>query len=302
MRALRLYPTLALALLIASCGGGGSDESDPSTAAPDGYSLVWSDEFDVDGLPDPTRWDHDTDRNKLGWYNNEQQYYARDRADNAVVSDGRLVITARKEDLSAMPDWGGQAYSSARLITRGKATWTYGHVEVRARMPCAKGTWSAAWMLAETGRWPDDGEIDIVEHVGTAPDRIFSTLHSSRSAALPPPYSIRLESACTAFHTYHLTWTPDSITMGVDGAVHYRALRNDLDRTAWPFTGPQYLLLNVAIGGSLGGAIDDLAFPASMEVEYVRVYQKSATVPVPVPEPVVVVPPAPVPEEPQSGA
>lgn len=88
--------------------------------------------------------------------------------------------------------------------------------------------------------------------------------------------------------------------MGVDGAVHYRALRNDLDRTAWPFTGPQYLLLNIAIGGSLGGATDDLAFPASMEVEHVRVYQKSATVPVP--EPVVVVPPAPVPEEPQSGA
>jgi beta-glucanase (GH16 family) len=291
MRSIRLYPTMATAVLVAACGGGGSEDSDPSVAAPEGYSLVWSDEFDVNGLPDPTRWDYDTVRNPLGWYNNELQYYARDRAENAVVSDGRLVITARKENLSAQPDWGGQAYSSARLITRGKATWTYGHVEIRAKLPCGQGTWSAAWMLAESGRWPIDGEIDIIEHVGSASNRIFSTLHSSRSAELPPPYSIQLADACTAFHTYHLTWTPDSITMGVDGAVHYRAINNGMDYGAWPFTGPQYLLLNVAVGGSLGGAVNDMDFPASMEVEYVRVYQKSVTTPVPVPTPAPVVSP-----------
>lgn len=293
MRSIRLYPTMAVALLITACGGG-SEEPDAPTTAPEGYSLVWSDEFDVDGLPDPSRWDYDTSRNRLGWYNNERQYYARDRAENAIVQDGRLIITARKEDLSAMPDWGGQAYSSARLITRGKATWTYGHVEVRAKMPCGAGTWSAAWMLAETGRWPDDGEIDIVEHVGNASDRIFSTLHSRNSSALTPPYSIRLADACTAFHTYTLTWTPDRISMGVDGIDHYRAVNNGLDYNAWPFSGPQYLLLNVAMGGSLGGTIDDASLPAQMEVEYVRVYQKSANTPAPVPEaPVDPVPAAP---------
>lgn len=299
MRSIRLYPTMAVALLITACGGGSEEPDTSPTTAPEGYSLAWSDEFDVNGLPDPSRWDYDTDRNRLGWYNNELQYYARERAENAVVQDGRLVITARKEDLSAMPDWGGQAYSSARLITRGKATWTYAHMEVRARLPCGEGTWSAAWMLAETGRWPDDGEIDIVEHIGHASDSVFSTLHSRNSAALPPPYSIRLADACTEFHTYHLTWTPDSITMGVDGAIHYRAFRNGMPYDAWPFTGPQYLLLNIALGGLLGGKVDDQMPPAQMEVDYVRVYQKDATPAVPVPAPTVDAVPV---TEPQDGA
>lgn len=289
MRTLRLYPTMAITLLLAACGGGGegSDEpadSEPSTV-PNGYSLVWADEFDTAGLPDPARWDYDTDRNRLGWYNNEQQYYARDRAENAEVREGRLFITARKEDLSALPDWGGQVYSSARLVTRGKATWTHGHFEVRAKLPCGGGTWPAIWMLAESGRWPTDGEIDIMEHVGNTPDRVFSALHSTRSGDLPPAYSIRLPDACTAFHNYYLTWTADSITMGVDGVPHYQATRGALGQDAWPFDVPQYLLLNVAVGGSLGGTVNPNAFPNSMEVDYVRVYQQSVTTPVPVPVP-----------------
>jgi beta-glucanase (GH16 family) len=280
MRTLRLYPTMAITLLLAACGGGGgaggSDEpadSEPSTV-PDGYSLVWADEFDTAGLPDPARWNYDTDRNRLGWYNNEQQYYARDRTENAEVREGRLFITARKEDLSALPDWGGQSYSSARLVTRGKASWTYGHIEVRAKLPCGGGTWPAIWMLGERGSWPADGEIDILEHVGNEPDRIFSALHSSQSSALPQAYSIRLPDACTAFHTYYLTWTPNQITMGVDGVPHYQATNPGTGYATWPFQAPQYLLLNLAIGGSLGGAVDDASFPTSMELEYVRVYQK----------------------------
>jgi beta-glucanase (GH16 family) len=300
MKSIRLYLTMAVSLLVVACGGGGGSDTgavDPETAAvPEGYSLVWADEFDADGLPDPSRWDYDTDRNRLGWYNGEQQYYARDRPENAQISAGRLVITARKENLSALPDWGGQAYSSARLITRGKATWTHGHFEIRAKLPCGGGTWPAIWMLAESGRWPTDGEIDIMEHVGNTPDRVFSALHSTRSGDLPPAYSIRLPDACTAFHNYYLTWTADSITMGVDGVPHYQATRGALGQDAWPFDVPQYLLLNVAVGGSLGGAVNPSAFPDRMEVDYVRVYQKSAAAPAPVvtPNPPPVAPAEPV--------
>ena len=145
---------------------------------PTGYRLVWSDEFSVDGLPDPTKWDNDTGRNREGWYNNERQYYAAHRERNAVVRQGTLRITARRESLKDQPDWGGQPYTSARLITRGKADWTYGYFEIRARMPCGKGTWPALWLVGSGGRWPEDGELDIMEHVGSNPTRVSSALHT----------------------------------------------------------------------------------------------------------------------------
>lgn len=283
-------PAVALlALLLAACGGGDGGNAPgpvttpapapapapvpaPSAAVPTGYTLVWSDEFGSDGLPDPARWDHDTERNRLGWYNGELQYYAGPRAENAMVQGGRLVITARRESLSAAPDWGGQRYTSARLITRGKASWTYGFFEVRAKLPCGRGTWPAIWTLGSGGIWPDDGELDIMEQVGSDPSRVLGTVHTLSGSG---GGTTQVPDACTAFHDYQMTWTADAVSFAVDGVTYYRYANQRRGPASWPFERPQYLLLNIAIGGTLGGAVDDSIFPVTLQVEHVRVYQRA---------------------------
>ncbi|MEW6703876.1 MAG: glycoside hydrolase family 16 protein [Pseudomonadota bacterium] len=248
--------------------------ADETLKPPPGYRLVWADEFDADGLPDPAKWRYDTARNREGWHNEELQYYSAEGPQNAVVQGGRLVITARKESRRAAPDWGGQRYTSARLNTRGKAEWTYGFFEVSARLPCGKGTWPAIWTLGTGGRWPEDGELDIMEHVGAEPTRVLSTVHmaaghGARGVGGAQP----VRDACSAFHRYQMHWTADEVVFGVDGFPHLRYPRLDAGARAWPFDKPQYLLLNLAIGGHLGGPVDDAIFPVQMEVDYVRVYQ-----------------------------
>lgn len=248
---------------------------------PANWTLAWSDEFDVDGLPNPAKWDYDTSRNPPpGWYNHELQYYARDRAENARVEGGRLIITARKESLTSAADYGGQRYTSARLLTRGKASWTYGFMEVRAKLPCGLGTWPAIWMLGTKGAWPDDGEIDIMEHVGKNPGQILGSIHTRANnwtLGTQKTRTTTVSDACTAFHNYQLTWTADKILIGVDD-VNYFEYANPKtgDYGQWPFDNPQFLILNIAIGGDLGGAVDDSIFPVQMEVEHVRVYQPTS--------------------------
>ena len=288
-------PALLVGLLqLAACGGGGNTApaapAPPAAApappvaappappvaagpAPAGYSLVWADEFDTPGLPDTTRWAYDTERNRLGWYNNERQYYAAARFQNTLISGGILRITARLESLSTAADWGGQRYTSARLLTRGLAQWTYGFFEVRARLPCGRGTWPAIWMLGSGGKWPDDGEIDIMEQVGSNPARILGTVHTPITGDSGNGSSTTVGDACTAFHDYQLHWTASEIATGVDGVVYHRYRNPGTGRPAWPFDAPQYLLLNIAIGGTLGGAVDDGIFPVTMEVDHVRVWQ-----------------------------
>lgn len=292
----RVLVAALLALLqLQACGGGDAAQSVPAVVtpppvvapapAPDPgpvanpatvpphYRLVWADEFDVDGLPNPRRWAYDTERNRLGWYNNELQYYAAARFENSVVAGGRLRITARRESLSSAADWGGQRYSSTRLITRGKAQWTYGYFEVRAKLPCGRGTWPAIWMLGSGGVWPDDGEIDIMEQVGSNPSRILGTVHTPITGGSGNGSSTTVADACTAFHDYQMHWTASEIAIGVDGVVYHRYRNPGSGRPAWPFNAAQYLLLNIAIGGSLGGAVDDGIFPVTMEIEHVRVWQ-----------------------------
>ncbi|WP_426193920.1 glycoside hydrolase family 16 protein [Massilia sp. DWR3-1-1] len=249
-------------------------------AVPAGWQLVWSDEFDTDGLPDPTRWDYDTAFNRQGWFNHERQYYARARLENSRVAGGKLIITARKEALADLPDHGGQPYSSARLFTRGLASWTTGFFEVRARLPCGGGTWPAIWMLGSRGSWPGDGEIDIMEHVGNKRGEILGSIYTGAQnwpMNTPNSKAIRVDDACHAFHNYQLLWTPDQLVIGVDGRP-YNSLRKggDGDYRQWPFASPQYLLLNLAIGGDLGGAVDDASLPQQLEIDYVRVFQAPA--------------------------
>jgi beta-glucanase (GH16 family) len=251
-------------------------------------ALVWSDEFNSNGLPDSSKWAYDTYANKTGWFNNELQYYANARLQNSNVASGVLNLTAIKESLTSAADYGGQAYTSVRLTTLGKYSFTYGFVEVRAKLPCGQGTWPAIWMLAEatdnTGAnpantWPALGEIDIMEQRGiTVPadkQTVLGTLHTTaHHAGDGITANTPLVDACTAFHNYQLTWTADRIQIGVDGLV-YNTFDKPLnaDSTVWPFNRPQYLLLNVAMGGVLGGNVPGSFVSDTMQVEYVRVYQ-----------------------------
>ncbi|KQU67340.1 glycoside hydrolase [Rhizobacter sp. Root16D2] len=237
--------------------------------------MVWSDEFDTGTLPDAGKWVYDTEANATGWYNNELQYYAVARTENSKISDGKLVITARKERLTSAKDYGGQDYSSARLITNGKASWTYGFFEIRAKLPCGRGTWPAIWMLGTTGDWPAGGEIDIMEQVGKNPTAIEGTIHTTSTAGtFGDGGETRINDACSAFHNYQLTWTPESLVIGVDNKPFHTYANKHQGSASWPFDKPQYLLLNLAIGGDMGGSVDDTIFPVSMEVDYVKVWQK----------------------------
>jgi beta-glucanase (GH16 family) len=244
-------------------------------------NLLWSDEFDGASL-DRTKWSFDTSRNKLGWYNGELQYYAADRAENLRVENGHLLIELRKDPklIGKLRDWGKQQYSSAKIVTQNKAVFRYGFVEVAAKLPCTRGTWPAIWMLPEgSAPWPDGGEIDILEQVGSQPNVAHATLHTAlfnhvrhtgRGAETPVP------TACSAFHRYQLAWTPDAITIGVDDHAYMR-VRNDQSGGlgAWPFDSPFYLILNLAMGGDWAAAkgIDDAALPQRFEVDYVRVWE-----------------------------
>lgn len=242
---------------------------------PPGYALVWSDEFNRDGAPDPAKWVADTHANKTGWYNGEAQYYSAGQLENARVRNGRLVITARREALTDAPDHGGQRYTSARLITKDRASWTYGFFEVRAKLPCGAGSWPAIWMLGSTRGHPDGGEIDIMEHVGSDPGVVHATIHNRATVGTHGDgASVKLPTACARFHDYQLTWTPDALAIAVDGKPVHRYEKRGKTAAGWPFDAPQYLLLNLAIGGAMGGRIDDAIFPLAMEVDYVRVYQR----------------------------
>ena len=252
-----------------------------SLAKPDGYSLVWADEFETDGLPDPSRWTYDTHRNAQGWYNDELQYYADGRAQNARIENGRLIIEARidKTDIESQPDWGGQKYSSARLMTKDRAAWQYGYVDVRAKLPCGTGLWPAIWMLPQNGgKWPDDGEIDIMEYVGFDADTFHATIHTkdyNHIKGTEVGEKIRMKGACGAFQTHSLLWTPERITVAVNGKAYFAYDNDGQGKGSWPFDDPFYLIFNIAVGGSWGGlqGVSDAAFPAQMEVDYVRVYQ-----------------------------
>jgi beta-glucanase (GH16 family) len=240
--------------------------------------LVWSDEFNGRML-DLSKWRYDTAFNKKGWFNGELQYYSDGRRKNLRLTNGRLIVEAHRETPKQFADWGGQHYTSAKIVS--KQAWTYGFYEIRAKLPCARGTWPAIWMLPKVmKKWPDDGEIDIMEQVGAEPNLIYSSLHTElfnhvkktqRSAQRLVPTS------CTAFHRYQLDWRPDSITIGVDDRGILR-VRNDQPggKGAWPFTTPFVMILNLAMGGDWAAAkgMDDAALPQRMEVDYVRVWSR----------------------------
>ncbi|MEB0248726.1 MULTISPECIES: family 16 glycosylhydrolase [unclassified Mucilaginibacter] len=229
-------------------------------------ALIWSDEFNTAGAPDPGKWGYDIGNNN-GWGNNELEYYT-NRSDNASVSNGTLKINLKKEA------YNGFGYTSARLLTKGKFAFKYGRVEVRAKLPTGVGTWPAIWALGgniDNTPWPGCGEIDIMEHVGKLQNTIFSTMHyPGHFGGGGVGSTTQNPTASTAFHVYSMDWTPTAMKFAIDGVVFY-TFDNSADK---PFNQDFFLILNVAFGGNFGGPAVDPNFTAdAMEVDYVRVYK-----------------------------
>lgn len=238
-----------------------------------GWQLAWSDEFLYSGMPDSTIWDYDADVKNA---NNELQYYTKRYPENVKVADGLLTITARKEDYRL------SNYTSARMVTRGKKDILYGRIEVRAQLPKGRGTWPAIWLLSskQPRVYPDDGEIDIMEHVGYDEGVITGAVHVKRNTTgtdiISNTNTTIVSDATDSFHVYGLIWTPTRIEWLIDGKTFYFYDKADRPAHHWPFDKEFYLILNIAIGGSWGGrkGVDDSIFPQTMKIDYVRVYRK----------------------------
>jgi beta-glucanase (GH16 family) len=254
---------------------------------PKNYKLVWADEFDKDGLPNPNNWGYDVSRNFQGWYNREQQYYSLARPENTRVEGGRLIIESRVEELKQANDWGGQPYTSGRLTGAGKQSWVYGAFEVRAKLACGRGLWPAIWLLPTSTNlpWPASGEIDIMEHVGHDEGVVHGTIHTGRYNHVSKTQkagTVNLPSVCDQFHRYQLLWTNKALTFAIDDQAYFRFVNDgEGENATWPFDRRMHLILNTAIGGNWGGlkGIDEAKFPAKFEIDYVRVYQAPAASP-----------------------
>ncbi len=245
------------------------------------WTMIFNDEFNTDGMPDRTKWY--TDPRPKGWINGEQQVYTDSTRDNARVRNGNLVITGKKDfptGVSAEP------WSSARLITQGKMDFLYGKVEVRARLPRARGSWPAIWLMPASsvyGNWPQSGELDVMEHVGNNFGTVLSTVHTqshnwTNGGQLSG--TRYFPDADTAFHVYGMEWSADSVKFIFDNVNFFSYVNPHTSWKDWPFDQKFYLILNLAIGGGMGGSITEADWPDSMLVDYVRVYQKGLGTPV----------------------
>lgn len=238
-----------------------------------GYGLAWNDEFETGTAPDLDKWTYQ--EANPGWVNNELQTYVREKTPSgtrvADIKDGKLRIKCFKED--------GKVYS-ARLYGNVRTGWKYGYVEAKIKLPKGRGTWPAFWMMpVNFTAWPDDGEIDIMEEVGTNPNYVSSSLHAlghyhaNNTQVTKERY---LAGAEDDFHVYALEWTPDYIQTYVDGEKLLYYANDGSGKRNWPYDAPFYVILNLAWGGSWGGmnGVDESALPCIMEIEYVRVFTK----------------------------
>lgn len=238
----------------------------------DSFTLSWADEFDGSTV-NTSDWTFETGAS--GWGNNELQNYT--NGNNAEVKDGVLILTAKKVNDNTSVG----SYTSTRIITKGKKEFTYGKMEIRAKLPSGRGIWPAIWMLGAdigTVSWPACGEIDIMEYVGYQPNTIHATVHTTAgSGGNGNGSSKTLVTAEEEFHIYGLIWTEKEMVFYVDSPENVTHTYSPANKTEdnWPFYKPQFFILNVAVGGNWGGAqgIDNSIFPQSMEIDYVRVYQ-----------------------------
>ena len=254
----------------------------------EGYKLVWSDEFNYKGKPDSTKWAFE-----YGFKRNlEKQYYV-DRLKNARVENGLLVLETHKETIKNeafvskqakgwKENWEYAEYSAPSLNTKNIEKWTYGRIEIRAQLPKGTGLWPAFWMIGanyDEVRWPECGEIDIMEHIGFEPDSIFGTIHTkayNHMKGTEKGKKIFIDKPYDSFHVFAIEWTPEKMDFILDDTV-YNHIENEHKTThEWPFDQDFHLKINIAVGGMLGGqkGIDDSIFPQKMLIDYVRVFQQ----------------------------
>jgi beta-glucanase (GH16 family) len=240
-----------------------------------GYDKVWQDEFSGTAL-DLNSWGFDVGGS--GWGNNELQYYTNNRPENLYLDNGKLIIQAKKEAFS------GKEYTSSRILTKGKKDFTFGRIDIRAKLPVSKGLWPALWMLGkkiDQTNWPACGEIDIMELVGKDPNKVYGTLHwasaSSSTARVQYGTSYTLPSGTFAdkFHVFTTIWSADNVEILMDDISYYKFNRSNVGAAAYPFNEPFFLIFNVAVGGDWPGSPDGTTtFPQQMVVDYVRVFKK----------------------------
>jgi beta-glucanase (GH16 family) len=263
----------------ASESGGGALGAPDATEDTAGWTLTWSDEFNLpDGSPvDPTKWQHDTGGGGFG--NNEREYYT-DGTQNAVIQGGMLVITAKADGAQYNCWYGTCSYTSARLNTAGLFSQQYGRIEASIQVASEKGMWPAFWMLGNNiGNvgWPACGEIDTLETINVA-DSAHGSLHAQgydATASFAPPGVTDLGKA---FHTYAVEWDASHISFFVDDQLYETHTPSDAmsNGGSWPFDQPNFIILNLAIGGNWPGDPDGTTtFPAVMKVDWVRAYSKS---------------------------
>ena len=236
-----------------------------------GYNLVWNDEFSS-ATVDATNWNYETGGG--GWGNNELENYT-NSTNNAYTSNGCLVIEARKENL------GTSNYTSARLTTLNKKQFTYGRIDIRAKLPVASGMWPALWMLGSniaTNPWPACGETDIMELVGTNPNRVTGSVHwalaNGTSGTINKNFFLTTGDFSLKFHVYSLVWKQNIIQMYVDDQLYMTAKNTDITSGTWPFNNPSFLIFNLAVGGDWPGSPNtSTIFPQRLLVDYVRWFQ-----------------------------
>jgi beta-glucanase (GH16 family) len=234
--------------------------------------LVWQDEFNTAGAPNSAFWSYNIGTGSNGWGNNELQYYT-DRPENIVVENGVLKITARQESYL------GSGFTSARILTKGKLEKKYGRFEARIKLPWGKGLWPAFWMLganSDTVLWPQCGEIDIMEYLGSNPTTVLGTLHGPGyfgGSAVTKSYSLTGDRFDTDFHIFGIEWGENYINYYVDDVLYNQITPEDVTGE-WVFDEPFYIILNMAVGGNLPGSPNqNTVFPQEMLVDYVRIYQ-----------------------------
>jgi beta-glucanase (GH16 family) len=239
-----------------------------------GKKLVWSDEFDKPGLPDPAKWDYE-----LGYVRNKELQYYTTRKENARVENGNLIIEARNDSFSI--DGKMVPITSASLITRNRAEWTYGYFEIRAKIPSSLGTWPAIWMLGKNIReagWPACGEIDIMEHVGYDPDKIHAYVHTkayNHTKGTQKGQATEIVAPYADYQVYAVDWGKDKMDFYLNNKKVFTFANEGKGPDSWPFDQPFYLILNLAFGGGWGGqkGVDPASLPQKFYIDYVRVYQ-----------------------------
>jgi len=289
----RLLLTFGLAATTA-CGGGAAASTtsppDTTTTPKITYTQVWSDEFDgaAGSSVDPAKWSFDLGdgctAGICGWGNNEKEYYTNASDNVSLDGQGHLAIVARPAVLNTTCYYGPCKYTSAKIKTRGKMSAAPGRVEARIRIPKGQGLWPAFWMLGNdfgTVGWPASGELDIMENKGSAPSTSSSAIHGpGYSGNTPFAHANTISAPATLaddYHLYAVEWDAVGASFYVDGIMHYQVLRGDIQRYGTSILDkPYYIILNLAVGGNFDGdPASDSILPATMLVDYVRVYTAS---------------------------